>query len=58
MLASKILKRPMSIPEEMPVGYLISVCYERFIMMIRGAFSLGFKKKEEFFQREKSRNSL
>lgn len=45
MLASKILKRPMSIPEEMPVGYLISVCYERFIMMIRGAFSLRFKKK-------------
>lgn len=35
-LANKVLQRDMKFPEDMPLGYLLGICVQRGIMLLRG----------------------
>lgn len=42
---NKLLKRDLPFSEEIPLTYLLSICMERFFMLLRGIFCFGLKKK-------------
>lgn len=47
--ANKILHRNLPFSDELPVGYLLSVCFERLAMYIRGKLRCGLQHKSKLF---------
>lgn len=49
-IAFRLLHRNVKIDENLPVGYLLTVMFQRVIMLIRGVLTFGIKKDGNLFR--------